>query len=121
MKNNHIEFGEKGELLAQQYLKKHSFEILDTNYSFRKGEIDIVALDEKELVIVEVKTRNSNWFGEPYLAVNRAKQRQIIKVANQYICEKKLQNEVRFDVVSIVLNSKQTSIEHIKNAFTPFV
>ena len=72
-----------------------------------------------ELVVVEVKTRHTSSFGVPYQAVTRSKQRQIIKVANEYIVKNKIDMDVRFDVLSIVKNQWQTSIERIENAFYP--
>jgi len=121
MKKNHIDLGRRGEELARRHLLLQNMSILTSNYTFRKGEIDVIAMDGQELVFVEVKTRNSNYFGEPYQAVNRTKQRQIIKVANQFIQERKLNYDVRFDIISIVINNHQTKVQHIKNAFTPFV
>ena len=84
-----------------------------------KCEIDIVCEKSNELVVVEVKTRQTRSFGAPYAAVTRFKQQQIIKVANEYVIRKNCDMNVRFDVISIVKNQWETSIEHIENAFYP--
>ena len=116
---NHIELGQKGEDIAANHLVSRGYEILDRNYRFKKNEIDIVCEKENQLVIVEVKTRQTAVIGEPYLAVTRAKQRQIIKVTNKYVEENNIALDVRMDVVSIVLNQYGLKLEHIQNAFYP--
>jgi len=115
----HIELGAYGEALAVNFLKKKDIEILAQNYRFKKGEIDIVGKKDGLIIIYEVKTRETAEIGEPYKAVTRSKQRQIISVANQYIQSKNIDFEVQFDIVSIIHNSYRTKIEHIENAFFP--
>ena len=116
---NHIELGQEGEDIAANLLVQKGYQILTRNYRFKKSEIDIVCEFENQLIIVEVKTRQTAAIGEPYKAVTHSKQKQIIKVANQYIKETKNQLEVRLDVISIVLNQYGTRIEHIEDAFYP--
>jgi len=116
---NHIELGKEGEDIAANLLVQKGYQILTRNYRFKKSEIDIVCEFDKQLIIVEVKTRQTAAIGEPYKAVTIGKQKQIIKVANKYIEETKCQLEVRLDVISIVLNQYGTRIEHIENAFCP--
>lgn len=116
---NHIELGQAGEKLAVNHLISKGHKILATNYTFKKSEVDIVSMIDSFLVVTEVKTRNSEALGQPYLAVNRSKQRQIIKVSNHYISENNIDNEVRFDVVSIILNQNRMKLEHIEDAFYP--
>jgi putative endonuclease len=116
---NHIELGQLGEDMAQKYLATNGFKICERNYRFKKLEIDIIALSEDKLVIIEVKTRENNYFGEPYTFVTKKKQKQVIKAANQYIIEQDWQGETRFDIVSIVYNQKYKNIEHIADAFYP--
>ena len=116
---HHLELGQLGENLAVEYLESKAYKILDRTYKWMRHEIDIVCSKANELVVVEVKTRHTSSFGAPYQAVTRSKQRQIIKVANEYIVKNKIDMDVRFDVLSIVKNQWQTSIEHIENAFYP--
>jgi putative endonuclease len=115
----HNELGQLGEDLALKHLLEKGYRLLARNFRFKHLEIDLIMQDEDKLVFVEVKTRQTAEIGEPYLAVTRTKQKQIIKVANWYIIENDLHNESRFDIVSIVHNSYRTAIEHIENAFTP--
>jgi putative endonuclease len=115
----HIELGQLGEELAAKYLTAKKIKILDRNYRWGKSEIDIVCKQDEFLVVIEVKTRQTEVYGQPYEAVTRSKQRQIIKVTNQYIKENQIDLEVRFDVVSIIKNQFQTKIDHIEGAFYP--
>ncbi|MDX2360547.1 MAG: YraN family protein [Crocinitomicaceae bacterium] len=116
---NHIELGKVGEDYAANYLSRKGFQIVDRNYRFGKLEIDIICTHENKLVFIEVKTRNSIALGSPYLSVTPHKQRQIIKVSNRYIIENNRTEEVRFDIVSIIYNSKKQELEHIVDAFYP--
>ncbi len=115
----HNDLGQKGEELARKFLSKKGFKIVDTNWTFGKDEIDIVAYDKEYLVIVEVKTRRSNYFGEPYFAVTKKKQEFLIRAAQAYITRKDIDNEARFDIVSIVVTPDGNHIEHIEDAFYP--
>ena len=113
------ELGIWGEEKATSYLLKKGFELVDRNIRFKRYEIDIVLKKMDLLVIVEVKTRNTAEIGEPWRAVTRGKQRQIIEVADNYVKANQIDKEVRFDVVSIVHNSFHTKIEHLEGAFAP--
>ena len=80
--------------------------------------MDIIAKEKDTLAFIEVKTRTSTTFGPPQLAVNAAKQRQLSKVALNYLKEKKLEDiKARFDVVAILLGQKGEEIELIRDAF----
>jgi putative endonuclease len=115
----HTEFGLKGEEVACNLLVSKGYQILDRNFRWSHLEIDIIAKSNDQLIFAEVKTRTTALFGEPYLAVSRAKQKQLIRAANAYIQQKKLESEVRFDVFSIIMNSKETKVDHIEEAFHP--
>lgn len=112
------ELGIYGEELAQKHLLKEGYSIRQTNYRFKKFEIDIVAEKADRIVIVEVKTRQTAEIGEPWMAVTKKKQRQIILCANDYIQSKAIAKEVRFDIISIVHNSYRSKLEHIEDAFS---
>jgi putative endonuclease len=82
------------------------------------GEMDIIGKEKDTLVFIEVKTRASTEFGPPQLAVNASKQRQLSKVALNYLNEKRLNDvKARFDVVAILLDQEKERIELIKDAF----
>lgn len=116
---NHIELGRKGEEIAAHFLISKGYRILDRNFKLKNAELDIVCEKDDLLIVVEVKTRNSTALGEPYLAVNRSKQKQIVRVTNHFIQVNNVENDIQFDVVSIILNQHQLKIEHIENAFYP--
>lgn len=115
----HNELGKMGESIAADYLTDKGYEILAMNYRFKKLELDILAKDKEQLVVVEVKTRQSPYLAGPEITVTRGKQKGIIKAANQYIIENDIMLETRFDIISILLNSKEKKIEHIEDAFYP--
>jgi len=112
------ELGKKGEELALRFLKKKGYRIIEKNYICKMGEMDIIAREKDTLVFIEVKTRTSMFFGPPQLAVNFSKQRQLSKVALNYLKEKNLGDvKARFDVVAILIGQKGEEVELIKDAF----
>ena len=115
----HNDFGKLGEELAVNYLTGKGYEILERNWRNRHKEIDIIAKDGKDLVIVEVKTRQTNEYGDPDTAVTKQKQRCLISAANTYIFRNNLNLETRFDIISIIFRDGEPVIEHIEDAFLP--
>jgi putative endonuclease len=112
------DLGKKGEEKALRFLKKKGYRIIEQNYVCKMGEMDIIAREKDTLVFVEVKTRTSMAFGPPQLAVNKFKQRQLSKVALNFLKQKKLEDvKARFDVVAILLPPEQEEIELIRDAF----
>ncbi len=116
---SHNELGIEGEKLALKKLINSGFTILEKNFRFKRDEIDIIAQKGLVIVFVEVKTRANNYLGEPEEAVSMAKQKRIVKVANHYLIENDLENEGRFDIISIILNDNVKIINHIEDAFSP--
>ena len=118
-KSNKHSFGKSGEDIALAYLKKKKYRILERNFRFLRGEIDIIAYDKDTLVFIEVKTRKSRAFGSPEEAVTPQKQHQIRKIAQGFLVKNNLQDvECRFDVISLSFDEKEgCSIRHIKDAF----
>jgi len=112
------ERGSAGEALAVKFLEQQGLKVLQRNYRFERGEIDIVAEDGKELVFVEVKARRTTAFGEPIEAVDAKKQAQLWKVAEGYLYEHHLEHRAcRFDVVAIFFQNSNVTIKHFKHAF----
>ena len=110
--------GFKGEQLAADFLTRRGFEILERNFRFDRGEIDIIARKEKLISFCEVKTRTSNAYGSGEEAVNLRKQRQISKVAEGYIGDRELDDfDFRFDVIVVEVRRSSTKIRMIENAF----
>lgn len=113
----HNELGQTGELLAARFLEEKGYTILETNWRFLNLEADIIAQKDKILVVAEVKTRRNNFFGEPESFVTKQKQKNLRNTANEYILRNKLDHEVRFDIISIVIGKQKTIINHIEDAF----
>ncbi|MBC8351524.1 MAG: YraN family protein [Planctomycetes bacterium] len=112
--------GVRGERAAARFLKRQGYIIVVHSERDRIGEIDLVAIDGKTIVFVEVKTRTSHDRGHPAEAVDQEKQRRLTRVALSYLRRHDLlEYSARFDVVAITwpANQKQPTIEHIKNAF----
>jgi putative endonuclease len=108
-----------GEDAAAQYLSSKGYTILHRNIRFPEGELDFVAKLEKTLIFIEVKTRETDKFGQPYHSVSLEKQRRQVAMASRFVSICRLQAvPVRFDVVSVVLPPGQSPIiEHIESAF----
>lgn len=113
------QLGKRGEKLALQFIKKKGYTILAQNYRLRCGEIDIIAQEGEVLVFLEVKTRKSHNFGSPFAAITQKKQKQISKVALEYLQQNSLfDKEARFDVVAVTWHQKESpEIELLQNAF----
>lgn len=112
--------GSKGEQLAADFLSAKGYRIVQRNYFAFKVEIDLIALDEStnQIVFIEVKTLQNDFFQQPYEEVNLKKQRNIIKAADTYLRRHDIDKEARFDVVSIVLKpDAEPEITHIISAF----
>ena len=115
----HNDFGKLGEELAVNYLIGKGYEILERNWRNIHKEIDIIAKDGKDLVIVEVKTRQSDEYGNPDVAVTKQKQWRLISAANAYVFQNRLDINTRFDIISIIFKDGEPVIEHIEDAFLP--
>jgi putative endonuclease len=115
----HNELGKKGEEIAERHLLSRGFKVLEKNWRYGRDEIDIVATIDHWLVIVEVKTRTSDLFGEPETAVTPGKQRSIIRAAEGYIIAKDYKGETRFDVIGILFDHGKIRLNHIEDAFLP--
>ncbi|MEL7339791.1 MAG: YraN family protein [Bacteroidota bacterium] len=121
----HNDLGKKGEEIATGFLEAKGYNILDRNYRYEKGEIDIVALrlTPAEVVFVEVKTRATfSKANPPEAAVSPEKQKKLFKVADSYLYEKQLTSvPSRFDIIAISMdNPEHPMIHHIEDAFRMF-
>ena len=113
------QIGQYGESIAIEYLDKLGYQILETNWRFKRAEIDIIAKKAETLVFIEVKTRTYTFYGQPEDSIDASKEAFIIDAAQRYM-EKIGHNwEVRFDIISIILakNKKLEKISHFKDAF----
>lgn len=120
--------GKRGENIAAAYLESKGFRILEENYRFHKAEVDLICFlpaekyeEGGELVFVEVKARSNTAFGHPEDAVDRSKQKNLIRAARAFLYERRLEGSTcRFDVIAISDSESNPVIEHIENAFMMF-
>lgn len=113
----HNELGKAGENSAAKFLAERKFILLHRNWRQGKHEVDIIALDGTVLVFVEVKTRSTYRFGFPDESVNAKKEKMLVEAAEIFLELENLENEIRFDLISIVKNESQEKIYHIVDAF----
>jgi len=113
------ENGKFGEALAAAYLKSKGYSILATNRKFSHAEIDIIAKIGEDLVFIEVKTRKNSHFGYPEEFIDAKKIRLMGKAAELYCVEIGQDLEIRFDLISLILEGKEHEIIHIEDAFFP--
>ena len=117
MYERHI-LGKDGEDIVENYLKNKNYKILERNFECRQGEIDIIALDKKELVFIEVKTRRTFTYGSPADSVTTVKQKHIYNTAKYYLYSHNLLDAfVRIDVIEVLVDKFGYKINHIKQAF----
>lgn len=121
MNNNSQKQGLEGEMAARSYLLEQGFELLETNWRYKKLEIDIIAKKGETLVFVEVKTRKSDTFGEPEAFVSRQKQGFLIAAANSYLSENNLDCESRFDIIAVTGFNNNYTVKHLEGAFYPLL
>ena len=112
-------YGALGESAAVNYLISKGYRILERNWRFKKLEVDIIASKDDVIAFVEVKTWKNDTFGEPEIFVTRKKQNFLIAAANQYLTERDLDIESRFDIVAISDLYNKDSVKHLEGAFFP--
>ncbi|HML36940.1 MAG TPA: YraN family protein [Bacillota bacterium] len=107
--------GSWGEAAAEKYLKKKGYAILERNFRCRLGEIDIIALDGRSLVFIEVKTRCNQNYGLPCEAVTAAKLQHLKRTAAYYIAAHNAGSwDLRLDVIEILARGSRAYIHHME-------
>ena len=110
--------GAEGERVAERFLRRQGYKLLERNYRCPSGEIDLIALHRGTVVFIEVKTRAQAGYGSPFEAVDRRKQRQVIRAAQRYVVEHRLHDrDLRFDVVGVWAVEGEIRCELIQHAF----
>jgi len=112
--------GQRGEAAAERYLRRRGYKVLARSDRFGLGELDLVMLDRKTIVFVEVKTRQSHDAGHPSEAVDKSKQRKLTQLAVAFLKRHDLlEHPARFDVIAVTwaTGKRLPMIEHTKNAF----
>ena len=113
----HNKLVKEGELIAFMVLQRDGFTILETNWRFQKAKIDIIAKKDGFLIFTEVKTRGSKKFGKPSDGVDKKKMALYKDAVEGYLEQYPSEDEIRFDVLNIMIGKDETQIEHIPNAF----
>ena len=119
-RNPPLPLGVRGEMLAEKHLKRLGYKIVARSRRTHLGELDLVAVEGRTVVFVEVKTRESHLAGHPAEAVDAEKQRRLTRAALGYLKRHDLlEHAARFDVIAITwpADGAKPFIEHIKNAF----
>lgn len=117
---SHNELGVKGEQLAVDFLIESGYVIVEQNYRYKKAEIDVIAKKNGVLVVVEVKTRSTSYFGSPQDFVNPKKIKLLTMAVDYYVIKNDLDVEVRFDIIAITKQGGGFNIEHLEDAFLFF-
>ena len=111
------ETGKDGESVARAFLEKQGYRITHTNWHWHHYELDIVAVKDTWLIVVEVKTRSEDYLLSPEEAVDNKKIRRIVAAADAYVRYFNLEMPVRFDIITLVKGKEGFQIEHIDDAF----
>ena len=119
MKTHQQILGQEGEDISVKYLINKGYVILKRNYRNGHAEIDIIAQIEKQLVIVEVKTRNTSKYGNPEQSVSLKKQQLLAQATEAYLLKYNLDLTVRYDIISIIKNQYKTEVTNLEDAFWP--
>lgn len=114
----HNQLGKEGERLAKLFLLNKGHVILEENWRCGKMEVDLISDDGELIVLTEVKTRSTKAFGNPEEAVDEDKELAMINAADVFLRRLNMDVEVRFDIISVVLNSDGAEINHFEDAFT---
>ncbi len=117
----HNDLGNLAEELAATFLEKKGYKILVRNFRYQRGEIDIIAEFNNQIIIVEVKARGSDIFMEPQEAVTKTKIKSLVMVADFFMKDRNLNQEVRFDIIAVLPDEKRKlQITHLEDAFQSF-
>lgn len=116
---SHNDLGRIGEQIAADYLTERGYQILERDWRSGRRDLDIIALKDGILIIVEVKTRSNNVYGDPEDAVDTQKIRSIVQSTQAYLRLKHLDCDVQFDIISLTGNTDSFEIRHFENAFYP--
>ena len=116
---HHNEFGQISEDRAVAYLMARGYTIRERNWRLGHKEIDIIAQKNGTIAFIEVKARKNDRFGDPTEAVTDSKIRNLVQAANAYARYHRIDLPVRFDIITIIGEPGDQTIDHIENAFYP--
>lgn len=116
----HNQFGQLGEQKAAEYLLSKGYEIRHKNYRYLKAEIDIIAQKDNDLIIVEVRSRSSEFHESIAQTIGKKKIKLLTMAANHYVEDNNLDVDLRFDIITILKKGEQFILEHLEDAFYHF-
>ena len=112
------ETGKQGEIVAKKYLEGKGYQVIEKNWRFHRYELDLIATNGDELIIVEVKTRSGNYLVAPEMAVDKGKIHRIVIASDAYARTKRIELPIRFDIICLIKKGASYSVEsHIEDAF----
>jgi putative endonuclease len=113
------QLGKEGEEIATAHLISKGYKILARNYRSGRAEIDIIASYDDWIIIVEVKTRETDKYGNPEESIGTGKINMLAQGAEDFMLDRDLNNNVRYDIISIIKNTYKTEVTHLEDAFWP--
>ncbi len=117
---SHNDFGKWGEMLAAQYLERNGYIILERDWRCGHRDIDLIALKDNKIIFVEVKTRSSDTYMDPMLAVDRQKRQNLLSAGRAYMSRRHWDHDFQYDVIIIVGSDEVNArIEHVPNCIFP--
>ena len=116
----HNTLGQLGEDMAVDHLISKGYKVLERNYRYDRAEVDILVSKAGTLAVIEVKTRSSSSFGDPQDFVKPKQIKNLVKAVDHYIETRKLDLNVRFDIIAITRTSSGFDVEHLEDAFYHF-
>lgn len=116
----HNELGKWGEQVAVEYLQKKGYQIMFRDWKIGHRDLDIIAKKDDVVVILEVRTRRNNRFGDTEMTIDRQKIKNICIASNAFVKRLKIDNDIRFDIIAITgMPDTGYTINHIEDAFKP--
>lgn len=116
MSAHEISIGRFGEEVAGSFLSEKGYKIVEKNWRYQKGELDLICMCGKKIVFVEVKTRSEEGQGHAMESLGHHQKLKLLRTANHYLCREGLwENECRFDFICVTIGS-EVKIEHVENA-----
>jgi putative endonuclease len=113
-----LDLGRRGEDAAASMYRSLGFQVLARNCRLPGGELDLIVRRGRRIVFCEVKTRATDRFGEPSLAVGHVKRARIRRLAAAWLSANDMWgHDIRFDVVSVVARGSQIELTHVADAF----
>lgn len=116
MSAHEISIGRFGEEVAGSYLMEKGYRVVERNWKYKKGELDLICTRGKKIIFVEVKTRSRQGQVQALESLGYQQKLNLLRTANHYLCKQGLwDKECRFDFVCVTIGS-EVQIDHVQNA-----